>query len=498
VLCDTYARMSYFTSTYSFVVIILCFLTGGCSQRALREAQETVHQADSLWHAGQMYDDSAALAQTYETLDAWQYFYAEDYAHACYHYGKLLRTKEDPVSAMQAFIHATHSRTRDYHILGRIYNNMGAICHLAGEFPLSYEMFEKSSEMYRRNDDTLLYCYALNDMAFELAEQGKKDSVLLLVKAVEESCTNNQILLKTLETKAELYLKIGVADSAIYFARQSELFGVRSLPSITLIKAQAFARLERRDSALYYAKLVLSNQQTCYQDRFNALYFVSHFDSTLCSEDIRSVASQREDIRYYEHEPLMEKLADAILLLEQDINRKPDFKWLYAIIVTIAFAGAGISTHTYRKRRQHQLLSQKVNDLTQKNAFALQQHEQIVHEHTDYKNMLLSQLEYNCSVFTQSDTFPNNLNWKDFDAMCVVIDNNFNMLVAKLRHEHILSEKEMRLCILVVMNISRPKIAELLPYAASGIGKFKDQTAKKIGTSGKKMRTYLLEMAVGD
>ena len=157
---------------YISLLLVLCNLAAYSS--SLREAQETVRQADSLWHAGQMYDDSAALAQTYETLDAWRYFYADDYAHACYHYGKLLRAQDDPVSAMQAFIHATHSRTRDYHILGRIYNNMGDICHRAGEFPLSYEMFEKSGDMFLREQDTLSYYYCLNDMALELAEQGRK------------------------------------------------------------------------------------------------------------------------------------------------------------------------------------------------------------------------------------------------------------------------------------------------------------------------------------
>ena len=82
---------------------------------------------------------------------------------------------------MQAFIAATHSGTKDYHILGRVYNNMGDICHLASEFQLSYAMFEQSANMYLKNGDSLLYYYCLNDMAFELAEQGKEDNVLSLL-----------------------------------------------------------------------------------------------------------------------------------------------------------------------------------------------------------------------------------------------------------------------------------------------------------------------------
>ena len=183
--------------------IVICLLSCSCSIPQHREAQEVVAQADSLWHEGRMYGvdegDSAALAQAYERLkelSAVSYQLSEvcpfvhrtsllcTYAHACYHYGRLLRAKDDPVAAMQVFIDATHSRTKDYHILGRVYSNMGDICHLASEFPLSYDMYERSAEMFLRNGDTLLYYYDLNNMAFELAEQGKKEETFILLDYV--------------------------------------------------------------------------------------------------------------------------------------------------------------------------------------------------------------------------------------------------------------------------------------------------------------------------
>ena len=76
---------------------------------------------------GRTYSDSAELAQAYRTLHKRRAFYPDAYAHGCYHYGRLLREKDNPVAAMQVFINATHSRTRDYHILGRVYSNMGSI-----------------------------------------------------------------------------------------------------------------------------------------------------------------------------------------------------------------------------------------------------------------------------------------------------------------------------------------------------------------------------------
>ncbi len=115
-----------------------CFMA--CAPQAVREAEDVVAQADSLWHEGKQYGidegDSATIAQAYKTLEAIPLPFREGlgvgspYAHACYHYGKLLRAKENPVEAMQVFIAATHSSTKDYHILGRVYNNMGDICHI--------------------------------------------------------------------------------------------------------------------------------------------------------------------------------------------------------------------------------------------------------------------------------------------------------------------------------------------------------------------------------
>ena len=179
-----------------FVYIFLGTLSAmlmACSPHSVHEAQLVVADADSLWHNGQLYGidygDSATLAQAYETLGnhllpITNHQLSGSYAHACYHYGRLLRKKDNPVEAMQAFIAATHSGTKDYHILGRVYSNMGSICHLAGAFPLSYDMFEKSADMFLQNGDTLAYYFGLNNMAYELAEQGKKDSVETILVAI--------------------------------------------------------------------------------------------------------------------------------------------------------------------------------------------------------------------------------------------------------------------------------------------------------------------------
>ena len=131
-----------------------------------------------------------------------------------------MREKENPVEAMQCFINATHSHTRDYHILGRVYSNMGDICHLANEFDLSYDMFKRSADCFLLNGDTLNYYYALNDMAFELAAQGKKEETLALLAQLEKKCCVEDILTKTLETKAVAFFTYN--DMILLYFMQKE------------------------------------------------------------------------------------------------------------------------------------------------------------------------------------------------------------------------------------------------------------------------------------
>ena len=499
------------------VGVVLSVTMSACTPRSVREAESVVTQADSLWQAGKMYGvdagDSVSLAQAYETLQEHSAFSRQlsevcpfvhctlllrTYSHACYHYGKLLRVKDNPVEAMQVFIAATHSHTRDYHILGRVYNNIGDICHLAGDYQLSYDMFERSAEMYLRAGDSLLHYYCINDMAFELAEQGKKEETLTLLSEIESHCTDNDVLAKVWETKANVYLHSQQYDSAIYCVNKYQKLGYSEANPI-IILAQSYDNLGEKDSALHYANIVLADEKSPYQDKFNALYIVSHLDSTLSAEEISKLDSQREDIRYYEYEPQKEKWNKAVQVLEQDLNKKPDLQWVYAIIATIVIFGTVLLVYIRRKHRQHQLLSQQVDDLKHKAKYIQAKHEQIVQEHKDYTGTLIAQIEQNCIIFSQAEDFPNNICWKDFSAMSKIINENFGMLILKLQNIYHLQEKEIRLCILVLLaKYNGKQIAKLLFYAESGVRNFKSRVANKLGTNSAELHDFLINLAINE
>ena len=60
----------------------------------------------------------------------------------------------------------------------------------------------------------------------------------------------------------------------------------------------------------------------------------------------------------------------------------------------------------------------------------------------------------------------------------------------------VVSERELRLCVLTLIGHGRARTAELLNYSPSGIGKLKDMTAKKMGSTGKDLHDFLLKMVL--
>lgn len=485
------------------ILLFAVLLWTACNPDVNRHnALGVVSKADSLWHAGQMYGvdagDSVTLAQAYETLSSFNspllsIFNSQlstDYAHACYHYGKLLRTKDNPVEAMQAFINATHSGTDDYHILGRVYSNIGDMCHLAGDYDLSYDMFEKSANSFLQNGDTLLYYYDLANMAFELAEGRKKETSYAILDSIEGGCFDKELLVKLLEIRAVACEKVQEYDSAIFYASLSCLNGNHE-PTGLLVKAQSYSYLGIKDSAVSYAKAVLETSNNPY-DRNNALYIITNDDESKDKTAIREVAADRSDAQKVIE---LEKatLSQAILLLNQDLNRRPNLWWLISIIATLVAVGFGGSIYVHRKRKKQELLTQKLDVLKKATSSIQEKHDYLAERYLKNHKQIEEEINNKCTILRDSNTIKKTLAWKNYNRMCTLVDKQFFLLASKLRRKHDLNETEVRICVLTLLDCSYDQMAELLFRSTTSIGTLKTRVAKKLGTSTKHLRQYLID-----
>ena len=448
------------------IVWVLAVVLSACgTPKTPEEALRTVAEADSLWLSGWSYTDSLSLAHAYEELGEQRTRYPDEFAHACYHYGRLLRTQDDPVSAMQAFINAIHSSTTDYHILGRIYSNIGSLCHLAEEFQLSYEMYEHSADMFLKNRDTLLYYYSLNNMAIELAEQKDSINTIILLDSIR-SYPNNAIYLKTLETEALLNQSLRHSESVIILMDSLQKSGYSDVFGY-MIKARAFEQIGIMDSALWYAhkvSLVASNDNAS----IAAYYILSNYDS-ITADSLLTLSAARADVQKawaYSHA----KFAQAAQLIEIDLQSKPLKKPLYPIIIVVGASLIVVILVVRNRRRKCQM------------------QKQILSIHNKHAEEIVASIKKHIDV----NDLNNTLHWKNYEAMRSDADLYMGGMVSKLE-AHSLNETEIRFCILTVLDFPLKQIADTIHYSyPSGIKTLKKRTSDKLKTTPTELKSYLL------
>ena len=477
--------------------MVLLFALAGlfCSCSQVEDARHVVAEADSLRTAGIAYDDSLSIAEAAATLSHVRNIYPTDYARANYYYGRLLRTRGDHPAAMQAFLRVIHSRSEDHAVKGRSYSNIATLCHWADEYALSYEMYQKCAQQFWLCPDSVMYYYALNAMAFELARQQLLRESIDLTNKIEQECTDEGVLTKIWETRAEAFRVVEQYDSAIYCADILNAKGFIA-PSGEVVKAQSFLALGIEDSAVYYAQIVMESPYANNTDKYNVLYILSNNDSTIEKDDIRALNSQRADIALQELTPESEKLAIAVDYLLQDLNRKPDLTWLWAILVTLLIIGVPSSIYISHKRKTHQLYSQKTTAAQEEHRILSEQNRQLEEKQIQRRENAMAEIDVFCNSITE-ENIKQKLCWKEFDQMCTIVNQRMFGFVDKLRARGITSDNEIKICILLVIgHFNTKQMAMIVPSTYDSFKTTKSGVAKKLNISGKNMRSILLKIAL--
>jgi len=479
-------------------MVLMLALTGlfsSCSQ--VEDARHVVAEADSLRTAGIAYDDSLSIAEAAATLSHVRIFYPTDYARANYYYGRLLRTRGDHPAAMLAFLNVAHSRSKDFAVKARSYSNIGTMCNYAGEFAMAYDMYGQSAECFGKANETRLYYYAQNAKALQLAELSLHDETLLLLDSITSTCDDSGVLVKTWETKAFLYVNTQQYDSALHAIHMLHAAGYHD-PCGYVKQAQAFWYLEQYDSALYYAQYVMSMPQAAPRDKYNMLYIITFNDSDATDPQFRERYEERADIDKEILDPQNIQYSQAMDLLRQDLNRKPDYTWFWAILVTLLVIGVPSSTYISRKRRKHQLVSQQVNDLLQKHDELSERNYLLEQKLSQRQKKMLFEIESFCTTIQNDSDLKKKLSWNDFDKMCAVVDERMYGLATKLKERYNMDLNNLRLCILITIgNFTNSEMADLLSYDEHTFRTIKNRVARNLNISGKNMRDFFLNLMIG-
>lgn len=462
-------------------VLLMALLLAGCNARALREAERTLAMADSLRAEGTAYTDSVRLAETVDALQSHQRWHPAAWAKANYYYGRLLYDSGNYVASMASFIRASHAHARDKVLLGRVYSNMAYMCREKGEHALAYEVYNTSADIFLRAGDSIRYFYALDNMLFELAAQ-KDSSVFALLDSINTHCSDRGVQMKTLEIKTTAFEYFGQYDSVLTYTEQLHVAGYKTTTTY-MGRARAFLYLEQPDSALYYAGKVIENSLS-ESARYDALYILTHCDTTLNTDSLLSLSADRADYGKAV-EKKQANLAQAVQLLQQDRERKPNRSWVYVgILVMIVVALVIIALLIMR--RQHLQMQSVVQELQKIQS-------------TDNNTKPVSaingeQLLQDFCEQIKSLGIEKALHWDDYPQMCQEVDMYLYGFVRKLKQQPpkaTLCETDVRLCILTLLQFSMKEMSAYLHRSLNSIKNLKQVAAHKLGVSSAELYPLL-------
>lgn len=390
---------------------------------------------------------------------------ANDHAQTYYEQGRALREQGELTQAMEAFIKAAQSGTKDEALLGRVCSNIANMCRQANEHSKAFYVYTLSAEHFAASGDTLAYAYALNNMAWEQAVMGHKDSALLYINAAIQCYPASPLTDKVIESRAAACLFAEEYDSVLFYTAPP------ANDYLLMLRAQAYSYLHQHDSATFYAQLLLPRTTNLfYLD--DIYYILTHDDSAADKEAIQLLSSERMDVQK-DIEARHGKLSQAIQILEQEWNREYS-PWLMIAFLCALLVSIGLSVWAIFIHRRHCRLHHEMNQQEQTRLMTLQRNIQIVQDAQDLRQ---------------------ELQWDDYAALCVQLDKRFDGLAMHLARQG-LNEQDIRLCTLVLLGLSHKEVAELLNCSPKSIGKFKDLTARKLGVSGGELAEHLKNLNV--
>lgn len=376
-------------------------------------------------------------------------------AESYYRQGRELREADEPVAAMEAFMAATVVHSREYAFKARSWSNMATMCRMGERHDLAYQLYEQSLEQFALAKDTIAQAYALNNMAWEQAVQGNKPAATSLIDAALALCSDTAVQHKVTESRAAACLYAGEYDSVFCYTRCSP----SPSPYFDILQAQAYAYLGNNDSALYYAKRVVTQTDNPrYLD--NVYYILTYCDSTAQADEVRALAATRADV-----------------LMDLERNRAD---WIEAMLL------AENALQPKQQTRKPLIITTLVILLVLIAAFAV-----IV-----YRRRQTNSLEQQCRHLRNSTNLREELKWNSYPQFRAACDEKLSSIVTKLEQRG-LSEREIRICVLVLIGLSYAQMADVLIRAESGIGKDKYMVAKRLGVSVKDLQTTLIQIACG-
>lgn len=454
--------------TCIFIAILLIGCLTSC--QSWREAKTVVAEADSLLlHKKTILRDTAALNFAINTLDGpLGYIFAkQDLAKAYYFMGRNFYYLNDFSTAADYYILCDRLNPKDPLYKGRVNSCMGYLCKQDSCFEEALVFYERSSSAFKESGSEWYYAHNLLNIAEQyvnMREYAKADSVLDIAKGYE---IDSAYYARMVDVKALALYNQEMYDSALVYLlcikdypRPME---ARCFNNVLIIRC--YNKLKNPNAAISYAEYIIAHSKNPAY-RSNA-YFILIQSAGLHNDvnQLSKCSNAREDEdRILRHSA--ELHAQATVKLRTYLD---ETSYTYIIVLIIAscvgLLGCGI-WFTYKRHCR-----------------MLQKHAK---EKQDRRDLLVRRI-YDHSIY-----FTSNKVWQDYKKLREFANSHFDNMFYKLEDAYHLSEQEMKICLMVLLEYSNKQMAEILFVQPNTISKAKSKIAKQLNTSSTELRASLL------
>lgn len=454
------------------------------SCQSWHDAKAVIAEADSLLAKGVIMRDTAALTRAIEALDKpiTRKLAREELVKAYYLMGRNLDDyHHNFAEAADYYIKADRLKTKDLILRGRINSCMGYLCKQDSCFEEALIFYERANVAFAESGNEWYYAHNLLNIAEQYVHLHvfhKPDSIFTLLN--DDYCKNNDSLYyaRLMDIKAHAFFNQQKFDSALVcllkikdYPRDLEM---QSFSAMKLM--QTYAHLDSLAQSIIIAQYILQDSNHSIFRSNAYFYLIQYAEERNMIEQVAKYSYLREDEdRIVQHN--CELYAQASIKLKAYlIDPNPYRKlWCYLMIfgILLLFVLA-ITICLYR--RYHYALQVHSNTLQ---TLELDK----AHRRENFANR----------VFDRSIHFVADTIWKNEKHLRELANLHFDDMFIRLEKNYHFNERELQICLMVLMEYSREKMTNILLVQPNTISKAKNKIAKEMNTSSVQLRDCLID-----
>ena len=454
-------------------MLLVAVLVISCTSCARwREAKEVVAEAERLLgNEKRITRDTAALNFAIETLNGpLGYLFAkQELAKAYYFMGRNFYYLNDFAKAADYYILCDRLNPTDPLYKGRINSCMGYLCKQDSCFEEALEFYDRACEVHKKSSNVWYYAHNLLNVAEQyvnLGEYKNVDSVLLLASNYD---VDSAYYARMVDVRALALFNQQLYDSALVC-----LLSIKDVYrplearccSYWLI-SRCYNRTKKIVEAVPYADYIVTNSCNAVY-RSNAYYILTLFARTNNNVDLLVKFSNNREDEDRRQRHFSESYAQASDKLNRYLENPYPHRGLYTIIVCSVLVLILLSWIIYVLIKRHRCVLVKRDK-----------------ENQDRRDLFARRI-YDHSVYFTS--------WQDYKKLRELANSHFNNMCYQLEDTYHLSEQEIKICLMVLLEYTNKQMAEILLVQPNTISKAKNKIAKQLNTSSAELRTSLLDI----